>query len=182
MARKLKVFRTAVGFHDAYVAAPSRKAALAAWGTGKDLFARGAAEEVTDPALTAAPLRQPGEVISILRGTAADQLAALGPVPKSVSPAKKKPARVQVPEALPVPPPPSRDTLDAADAALEALRDRQLGEREALRKQAAELDNQRRALARRHEQELARLEKERAAAERAFIRARKAWEKAAGGK
>jgi hypothetical protein len=94
VARKLKVFRTAVGFHDAYVAAPSRKAALAAWGTGKDLFARGAAEEVTDPALTAAPLRQPGEVISILRGTAADQLAALGPVPKSVSPAKKKPARV----------------------------------------------------------------------------------------
>ncbi len=32
MARKLKVFRTPAGFHDAYVAAPSRKAALAAWG------------------------------------------------------------------------------------------------------------------------------------------------------
>ncbi|MFC4294042.1 hypothetical protein ACFO0A_03095 [Novosphingobium tardum] len=186
MARKLKVFRTAVGFHDAYVAAPSRKAALAAWGTGKDLFARGAAEEVTDPTLTGAPLRQPGEVISVLRGTAADQLAALGPMPKSVprdwASARKKPAKAQISKPRPVPPPPSRDTLDAADAALKALRDRQLGEREALRKQAAELDNQRRALARRHGQELARLEKERAAAERAFTRARKAWEKAAANK
>ena len=34
MARtgRLKVFRTSIGFHDAYVAAPSRKAALEAWG------------------------------------------------------------------------------------------------------------------------------------------------------
>ena len=45
---KLKVFRTPTGFHDAYVAAPSRKAALAAWGAEADLFARGTAEEVTD--------------------------------------------------------------------------------------------------------------------------------------
>lgn len=30
--RPLKVFRTAIGFHDAYVAATSRKAALEAWG------------------------------------------------------------------------------------------------------------------------------------------------------
>ena len=32
MARALKTFRTAIGFHDAYGAAPSRKAALKAWG------------------------------------------------------------------------------------------------------------------------------------------------------
>jgi len=30
MPRALKVFRTAIGFHDAYVAAPTMKAALAA--------------------------------------------------------------------------------------------------------------------------------------------------------
>lgn len=30
--RKLKVYRTPIGFHDAYVAAPSQKAALEAWG------------------------------------------------------------------------------------------------------------------------------------------------------
>lgn len=46
-ARKLKVFRTSIGFHDAYVSAPSRKAALEAWGAGKDLFAIGSAELVT---------------------------------------------------------------------------------------------------------------------------------------
>jgi hypothetical protein len=43
-ASKLKVYRTAAGFHDAYVAAPSQKAALAAWGSDHDLFARGGAE------------------------------------------------------------------------------------------------------------------------------------------
>ena len=49
--RRLKVFRTAIGFHDAYVAAPSRKAALEAWGTDKDLFARGVARllDVLEP-------------------------------------------------------------------------------------------------------------------------------------
>ena len=30
---KLKVYRTPIGFHDAYVAAPSQKAALDAWGS-----------------------------------------------------------------------------------------------------------------------------------------------------
>ena len=56
MPRKLKVFRTPIGFHDAYVATPTKKAALEAWGTDANLFARGTAEEVTDPKLTAAPL------------------------------------------------------------------------------------------------------------------------------
>ena len=54
MPRKLKVFRTSAGFDDAYVAAPSRKAALAAWGADADLFARGVAEEVSDTTLTKA--------------------------------------------------------------------------------------------------------------------------------
>ena len=38
---KLKVFRTPIGFHDAYVAAPSRAAALRAWGADTDLFSTG---------------------------------------------------------------------------------------------------------------------------------------------
>ena len=78
MARKLKVFRTPAGFHDAYVAAPSRKAALADWGADADLFARGVAEEVTDPALLEEPLARPGEVVRRSRGSAAEQLAAQG--------------------------------------------------------------------------------------------------------
>jgi len=56
MPRALKVFRTAIGFHDAYVAAPTMKAALAAWGAERNLFASGRAERVTDPKLTRAAL------------------------------------------------------------------------------------------------------------------------------
>lgn len=74
---KLKVFRTPIGFHDAYVAAPSQKAALEAWGTDTNLFARGSAEQVTDEKLMKAPLERPGEVIKVERGTRKEQLAAL---------------------------------------------------------------------------------------------------------
>jgi hypothetical protein len=120
MARspRLKVFRTPIGFHDAYVAAPSRAAALRAWGAERDLFARGAAEEVTDPALTAEPLAAPGTVVRRSRGTAAEQLAAA-------------PARARSPRRAPSPPPshartperppePDRADLDAAEQALAA--------------------------------------------------------------
>lgn len=77
--QKLKVFRTPAGFHDAYVAASSQKAALEAWGSDADLFARGIAEVVTDEELSREPLENPGKVIKRLRGTAAEQLASLPP-------------------------------------------------------------------------------------------------------
>lgn len=76
MARKLKVFRTPIGFHDAYVAAPSRKAALQAWGADADLFARGMAEEVTDATLMKEPLTHPGQVVRKIRGTMDEHMAA----------------------------------------------------------------------------------------------------------
>lgn len=66
-SRRLKVFRTPIGFHDAYVAAPSQKAALAAWGADSNLFAQGIAEQVTDPELMAGALERPGEVVRRLR-------------------------------------------------------------------------------------------------------------------
>jgi hypothetical protein len=74
---KLKVYRTSTGFHDAYVAAHSQKAALKAWGSKHDLFARGVAEAVTDPVLAKEPLAHPGEVIKRLCGTTAEQISAL---------------------------------------------------------------------------------------------------------
>ncbi|MDB5673064.1 MAG: hypothetical protein JWM65_46, partial [Sphingomonas bacterium] len=77
MPRQLKVYRTPIGFHDAYVAAPSQKAALEAWGSDANLFARGMAEIVTDPALTSEPLASPGKVVRRLRGSADDHFAAL---------------------------------------------------------------------------------------------------------
>jgi hypothetical protein len=73
----LKVYRTPIGFHDAFVAAPSQKAALEAWGASTDLFARGLAETVTDAALTKAPLATPGKVVKVSRGSRAEQLRAL---------------------------------------------------------------------------------------------------------
>ncbi len=135
---KLKVFRTPIGFHDAYVAVPSRKAALAAWGSGADLFARGVAEEVTDPALTTDALAAPGTVIRRSRGTAAEQLAALPPDPPRT---KRAPADEDIQSAFagtpsrrgatstttaksvsapkpPRPPKPSPDAIDIAEAAL----------------------------------------------------------------
>src|SRR3546814_19220471 len=78
MARGLKVYKIPIGFHDAYVAAPTQQAAIEAWGSDKDVFQRKQAELVTDPALTQAPLESPGKFIKRLRGTAAAQLAALG--------------------------------------------------------------------------------------------------------
>jgi hypothetical protein len=76
-ARKLKVFRTPIGFHDAYVAAPSQKAALEAWGADSNIFAQGIAEQVTDPKLMEEPLSLPGEVIRRVRGSHEEHLAAL---------------------------------------------------------------------------------------------------------
>jgi hypothetical protein len=82
---KLKVYRTPIGFHDAYVAAPSQKAALEAWGSTGKLFAQGAAELVTDPTLTKEPLARPGEVVRKPRGSEAELIEALGKTNKKVA-------------------------------------------------------------------------------------------------
>ena len=148
--RALKVYRTAIGFHDAYVAAPSMKAALAAWGTDKNLFARGAAELVEDPALTAAPLAQPGEVVRVVRGSPAEHVEALGK--QSVKPPKrsrtKPPAEASAPPppAKPPPPRPSRAALDRAEQAEARLRERHEAERERIAERKAALAEEERKL------------------------------------
>ncbi|MBA2935946.1 hypothetical protein HZF05_17845 [Sphingomonas sp. CGMCC 1.13654] len=86
--QKLKVYRTTIGFHDAYVAAPSQKAALKAWGVDVDLFARGVAEAVDDEKLSEAPLKDPGTVVRVPRGSSEEHMAAL---PKA-KPARRKAA------------------------------------------------------------------------------------------
>ena len=170
-ARKLKVFRTAIGFHDAYVAAPSRKAALAAWGSDADLFARGVAEEVTDPALTAAALAEPGTVVRRSRGTADEYFAAL---PKT----EPKPRKAAEPEPTPKPepephrakprPPPSRKALDAAEAAIDTAEARFRRDAAALKEREQALAKERQALATRRDDEIAALEQVRDAARAAY--------------
>ena len=125
MARELKVFRTAIGFHDAYVAAPSQKAALEAWGADANLFARGVAEEVTDLALMEEPRSRPGEVVKRSRGDLASHLKALGPKKKgSKKAAAKASAKPAEPSKKAKPkPPPKRDKVDAAETALREARE-----------------------------------------------------------
>jgi hypothetical protein len=153
--RALKVYRTSIGFHDAYVAAPSKKAALQAWGAQNDLFAIGAAEIVTDPAQTREALAAPGKVIRRSRGGLAEQLAAMPARPRARPAPKKaaKPARKPKPK-----PAPSREALDAAEAAkaaFEKLADAELAE---LRKREAALRREREALERRHSARMRTLE------------------------
>ncbi len=163
MPRKLKVFRTPIGFHDAYVAAPSQKAALEAWGADASLFARGSAEQVTDPKLTAQPLAHPGKVIKVSRGDLRAQLKALElrrtPSSKTKPADVAKPKPAAKPKRQPKPkPPPKRDRIDRAEATLAAAREKQAKERAALDKQREALERKVEALMARQAKEIARLE------------------------
>ncbi|HEX3677354.1 MAG TPA: cell envelope biogenesis protein TolA [Sphingomicrobium sp.] len=63
MARKLKTYRTSLGFFEQAIAAPSMKAALEAWGADSNLFHQGAAKESHDPDVIAATMAKPGVVL-----------------------------------------------------------------------------------------------------------------------
>lgn len=152
---KLKVFVVPTGFHDAYVAAPSRKAALAAWGSTHDLFARGVATEVTDPVLMAEPLAHPGDVIKRSRGTAAEQIAALPPDAKRKAPrdahaeagAGRATVRAKAKVGLAkLRPRPSRRALDVAEALLAEAKSKHRAEDAALANRQSALERERRAL------------------------------------
>jgi hypothetical protein len=132
VAKALKVYRTAAGFYDAVVAAPSRAAALRAWSSERDLFALGAAEETNDPKLTELALAKPGEVIKVAR---IDDESYAQPAPKTT----KTPPKATKPR-------PKRTALDRAEADLGAI-DAQFAEQRAdLERREAELAAERRAL------------------------------------
>lgn len=126
MARAPKVFAARVGFFDTVVAAPSRKAALAAWGAERDWFAEGLAaptEEAQAVAdATASPLvvlRRPagGSGAYSLHAAAADI-----PTPPRARTKVKKAALSAAAEPPSKPsPPPDRSALDAAEGELASL-------------------------------------------------------------
>lgn len=91
---KLKLFRTVIGFHDAYVAAPSQKAALEAWGASTDLFSAGLAERIDDPAVCEAAFEKPGTIVTAKRGTKKEWTARAKPKPKK--PSKAEDARAAI--------------------------------------------------------------------------------------
>lgn len=171
MAAKLKVFRTPIGFHDAYIAAPSQKKALEAWGADSNLFARGVAEQVTDAKLMKAPLAQPGTVIKVPRGSTEQHFAALAKSKPPAKPDSKKPDTTAAPprRAKKPRPRPSRAALDTAEQKLEA-------QQQALDAKVAELEDQRAGL----KEEITRLrtagKKEQAKLETAIVAARRKYD------
>ena len=176
---RLKVFRTAVGFHDAYVAAPSRKAALEAWGTDKDLFARGVAEEVIEPSLMAEPLAAPGTVFRQFRSAPADLAAE----PRKLRKAKVEETAPPKARMRPVPPPPppprpSEGEVRAARRALDGKREQHEVEQRNLAARERELASERRAMESRQSDELRRLFDRLEAAQRTYDDQLRAWERA----
>jgi hypothetical protein len=165
--QKLKVYRTPIGFHDAYVAAPSQKAALEAWGSDANLFARGVAELVEDPALTAEPLAHPGEVIRKLRGTAEEQLAAL---PREKPKVKTAPVRTTRPR-----PRPSRGALEEAEAALADMEAQHRQQLDELARREAALAKERQALESRQRRERDRLSDAAERARASYEQAMRKW-------
>src|ERR1051325_950041 len=97
MPARLKVFQAHLGFFDTVVAAPSRAAALKAWGSRQDLFRDGQAKPASDPDAIAAALAKPGLVLRRPVGSnvAFSENPGLPQVPKA---AKKK-----APEKKPAP-------------------------------------------------------------------------------
>jgi vacuolar-type H+-ATPase subunit I/STV1 len=63
VAPRLKVFVMSDGLTDYAVATSSKAKALAAWGVRQDVFKEGLAQQTLDPALVAAAVAQPGEVL-----------------------------------------------------------------------------------------------------------------------
>lgn len=151
-ARKLKIFQAQIGFYDTVVAAPSRPAALRAWGVHQDLFATGQAKVVTDEAAVAAALRHPERPLRRPVGTEG---------PFEIEPTGL-PTVPDVPKQRAKPPAPSRakaeadrSKLTAAEAALWDLNQQR-------RREESELQQARDALDRRAE-----------AAQKAYVAARK---------
>lgn len=178
-SKRLKVYCTSIGFHDAYVAAPSKKAALKSWGSKKDLFARGAAELVTDPALERDALASPGTVIKVSRGSVAEQLAAL---PKDLVAAERTAKKTAKPGKTPPTPPapkpeprPSRDWLESAERAVAALKEKQKKALAVLAEREAKLAEERRRLLQDHFASMQQLVEERDECRRRFDAAMKRW-------
>ena len=151
--QKLKVFVTPIGFHDAYVAAPSQKAALEAWGADSNIFAQGIAEQVTDPELMEEPLANPGKVIKRVRGSADEHFAELDRAAPRKKAAKESGKVVQLKPKKPKPKP-SRDELEAAEEALEKAEKKQ-------RKKLREIDQELQALERKRRELQRKIEAER---------------------
>lgn len=134
MARKLKTYRTSLGFYDLAIAAPSMKAALEAWGAGSNLFHQGHAKETDDPEVVAATMAKPGVVLKRPAGSSGRfaEHAELPDLDQEKSRAKKP--RVS---ASKKPPSPKISIEDARKAAAEFEREQKRRDAHRRREEAA---------------------------------------------
>ena len=130
---RLKVFCTTSGFHDSIVAAPSKPAALKAWGAKTDLFSMGAARLVTDPKIAKKALDRPGEVIRLKRSGGGEE---------ALAPPRKRKAKSNRP--------PSRAKLKTAEDKLAKLKAEQSKELDAIEREMRAIQRKRDQLAARH--------------------------------
>jgi len=118
--RRLKVFQAQIGFYDTIVAAPSRAAALRAWGMHQNLFITGEARLASDEAAMEAAGKHPGQPLR--RALGSQDAFALEPtsLPKipDASHKKFKPADKPVQPARPAA---DRTALNEAEAALDGI-------------------------------------------------------------
>ncbi|OKO86388.1 cell envelope biogenesis protein TolA [Bradyrhizobium sp. AS23.2] len=163
MPRKLKTFRTSLGFYDLAIAAPSMKAALEAWGAGSNLFHQGIAEETDDPEVVAATLAKPGVVLKRPAGSNG-RFAEHSGLPSETA-ADKIGRRPKAGQAKPKPEP--EDRASAASRDKEAARKAAASfEREQARREA-QIRQEEAALARKREQRQKLIAKAQAAFENA---------------
>ncbi len=146
-ARKLKVFQAQFGFYDTVVAAPSRAAALRAWGVNQNLFASGEAKLTTDEAAVAAATAHPETPLR--RAVGSNDPFALEPtslprVPKVPTRPTAKPS-AKVKAAAATRPPADRSKLSAAEKVLNKLDERRKREEAEFRREAAALETRRSA-------------------------------------
>lgn len=125
-----------MGFVRAIVAAPSRKAALEAWGVRDDLFARGTAREVEDADLVKEAVERPGEV---LRKPISDSSGFIAAAKPSGTKRSKTAASGAEPKGRSKTPPP-RKAIEAAEADLRDQEDKGRAALEAIEADQAALD------------------------------------------
>jgi hypothetical protein len=157
-ARPLKVYRTPIGFHDVYIAAPSQKAALEAWGADANLFARDIAEIVTDSSLTKEPLANPGFVI---RKAPAAKVSKAEPTDRAAKPRQPRP---------------SRDAIEQAEQALSEAEARHGDEKRTLAEREKQLADDRRKLELAQQKEFDRLQRSFDRAKAEYQEALRDWE------
>jgi hypothetical protein len=143
--RRLKVFQAQFGFYDTVVAAPSQAAALRAWGTHQNLFANGEAKVTTDEAAVAAATAHPETPLRRAVGskdTFALEPTSLPPVPDVPASAKRATKPKPAAHARPLA---DRSKLDAAERALRRLDERRKREEADFRREEEELEARRAA-------------------------------------